>query len=270
MTDQDPKLPKTGTVPKPKGMSGQWIGDFDGTYDGRVIINIDEQEDCFEGVVYHHPNANLPSSVLKLRTGNKEKSFRIRGEPIHAIDPRTQTFAPWESIRELYHPEVTFSATADINGSFDDDSLKLSWTTNIGVQGSCELARSKADQPSDLTGNALDWAAFKEHVLSMKVKRPLFRGQVGRQRLRSSFHRTGRADLHRLQGRGYSGASQAPERQDEARLRLECTRPNRSFLQPSSTPRISDTFTRLDLLTLRSGILCVSLRHRANGVRSTN
>jgi hypothetical protein len=43
-----------------------------------------------------------------------------------------------------------------------------------------------------------NWAEFREYVSGLKESRLLFRGQSGQWRLRTSFHRSGRADLARF------------------------------------------------------------------------
>ncbi|GJL64424.1 MAG: FRG domain-containing protein [Nitrospirales bacterium] len=57
---------------------------------------------------------------------------------------------------------------------------------------------SKAGQPSNLTPLLNDWESYKAHVNDLEKSRYLFRGQNKPWRLRTSFHRTGRADLTRF------------------------------------------------------------------------
>jgi hypothetical protein len=60
------------------------------------------------------------------------------------------------------------------------------------------LPRSKADKPSELPVEELDWERYKAYVAGLEGKRYLFRGQNQRWRLRTSFHRKGRADVNRF------------------------------------------------------------------------
>lgn len=82
--------------------------------------------------------------------------------------------------------------------SLTTERLSLSWTTDLGVTGKCELPRSKAGEPSELKSSTQNWSGFKEYVAGLSGKRYLFRGQGSARRLRTSFHRTGRADLVRF------------------------------------------------------------------------
>ena len=90
------------------------------------------------------------------------------------------------------------SKSFDARGSWNDDTLSLSWKTDIGLSGNCTLPRSKADQPSELVPLEKEWESFKTHVNSLEGRRYLFRGQNKPWRLRTSFHRTGRANLARF------------------------------------------------------------------------
>ena len=76
--------------------------------------------------------------------------------------------------------------------------MRLSWKTDIGTTGACELPRSKAGTTSELSMESKSWNEFKDYVSGLTSKRYLFRGQKAPFRLRTSFHRSGRAHLHRF------------------------------------------------------------------------
>jgi hypothetical protein len=57
------------------------------------------------------------------------------------------------------------------------------------------LPRSKAGDPSELVPTALDWNGFKQYVGGLERRGRLFRGQKEPWRLRTSFHREGRANV---------------------------------------------------------------------------
>ena len=73
---------------------------------------------------------------------------------------------------------------------WDDQSLTLSWTAT--------LPRSQASRESNLVPLTMGWKAYKGYVATLGGRRFLFRGQNQPWRLRTSFHRAGRADLHRF------------------------------------------------------------------------
>jgi hypothetical protein len=182
-------------------MKGQWIGEYSGSNGGLIIANIDERPSQFEGVAYlNESNKSLPSTVAAFRTNNKDRQFKFRTGLIAAINPFNGTTDSWEKLQQYFGPGISIPEFADVEGSWDDKTLKLSWVTNIGTHGSCVLPRSKADQPSELVARpeARDWSGYKQYVSKLEGRRYLFRGQNEPWRLRTSFHRTGRSDLTRF------------------------------------------------------------------------
>lgn len=180
-------------------MNGQWLGRFTDTNgDGLILVNIDERESYYQGVAFVHPdNRTLPSSAAAFRTKNKDAQCQLRTDALLPFDPVSSTITTWDAIKEKY-PGIDFSQYADVSIALDAATLTLSWVTNLGVKGNCVLARSKAGEPSELKAAKQDWGEFKNHVASLRGKRYLFRGQGDSHRLRTSFHRTGRADLIRF------------------------------------------------------------------------
>lgn len=179
-------------------MNGQWIGECTGTNTGRVILNIDEFRSHYAGVgVLLDTNLLLPGSAISFRTQNKEKDFRFRSK-VSPIHPETSWVCNWEEIKQLYNSSVKMPSHADVIGSWSKESISFSWTTDIGTEGKCFLPKSKADEPSELVPKQMDWNSFKEYVSSLEERKFLFRGQSEQWRLRTSFHRTGRADFVRF------------------------------------------------------------------------
>jgi len=180
-------------------MRGQWIGSYTGTSSGSIVVNIDELTDRYQGWAYlNENNQKFPSTAVFFKTESKKAAFQLRTPTILPIDPRSGTVAPWENVKQRYPEAVNFSKYADVTGSWTQESLELSWTTDIGVTGTCVLPRSRADKPSELEALEKGWGTFKEYVASLGAKRYLFRGQNHPWRLRTSFHRAGRTDLTRF------------------------------------------------------------------------
>lgn len=172
-------------------MKGQWIGSYTGTSVGMIVVNIDERSSHYKGVAYlNESNKTLPQTAVFFRTQNKDKDFHFRTDLILPIDPHSGMTASRDN--------VTVSKYADVTGSWGNDSLELSWTTDIGATGICVLPRSMADKPSELVALDKEWGAYKEYVARLEGRRYLFRGQNKPWRLRTSFHRTRRADLTRF------------------------------------------------------------------------
>jgi hypothetical protein len=98
-------------------------------------------------------------------------------------------------LKKKYPSVSTLSKFADVNIRVEHDKLHLSWKTDEGVNGTATLPRSKAGEPSELNASRMTWEEFKRYGSETKLCRPIFRGQGGPWRLRTSFHRTGRANL---------------------------------------------------------------------------
>lgn len=183
----------------PNRLNGQWIGSFGGSAAGQIHVNIDEEEQGYRGVAYLFENdPQFPHTIAQFYIAGKNSIFSFRTELIQPIDPGSFKEVQWESIQAKYPEGTTFSKYADVQGSCQDDVLTLSWTADNGVTGKCSLPRSRADQPSDLVPRELDWDAYKEEGIKLAATRPLFRGQAEPWRLRTPFHRTGRANMRRF------------------------------------------------------------------------
>jgi len=181
-------------------MRGQWIGNYTGTSPGTIIVNTDERPADFEGVAYLlESNPAVPSVWASFVTKNKDRTFSFRTRGIFPIDPLTRLPVPdWDTVKKYYGADAVISKYADVEGSWDEALLTLRWNTDTGVTGTCELPRSKADQPSELIALAKEWDQYKEYVATLEARRYLFRGQNKPRRLRTAFHRAGRADLIRF------------------------------------------------------------------------
>jgi hypothetical protein len=180
-------------------MNGQWLGSYSGSTTGSIIVNIDERVGHYQGMaILIEDDQSLPQSVVSFQTADQESVFHFRAGPILALDPTTGNGLTLEEMRKLFGLDVRFSQYADISGTLGEQSLTLSWSTDIGLYGRCVLPRSKAVEPSELVPLEKNWVEFKEYVSSLKGSRLLFRGQNQPWRLRTSFHRTGRADLGRF------------------------------------------------------------------------
>jgi hypothetical protein len=180
-------------------MNGQWIGDYTGSSAGKIIANIDERSLYFQGVAHLLASDTCaPSMTVSFRTNNKNPDFRFSTSQMQPINPFSGFTEPWENIQRFYEHNVCLPKSLDAQGSWNDHTLSLSWITDTRISGNCTLPRSKADQPSELVPEEKEWESFKEHVNRLEGRRFLFRGQNKPWRMRTSFHRTGRADIIRF------------------------------------------------------------------------
>jgi hypothetical protein len=177
-------------------MHGQWQGQYAGSNSGSVVIDIDDFGDHYEGYAYlHDANPALPGSYAILRTDNKSNPCQFKA----AIFPLDRNGQPtgWQALSPQF-PGVVFPATADIDAVWTSKELSLQWKTDIGTQGTATLPKTKSTDQSEYQPQQMSWSEFKAHVVGLPSRRFIFRGQRQPWRLRTSFHRTGRADLRRF------------------------------------------------------------------------
>ena len=181
-------------------LRGQWIGRTLGSNLGTVTANIDERPSRYEGAVYlQSDDPSVPSIFAKFETATKDHEFRgVRTKLILAIHPLTGLPVYWHEIKHLYADGMGISSWADVDGKLENGSLNLSWNTDIELAGSAVLMRPDMNKPSEIRGSKKDWGEFKEYVAGLEGRNYLFRGQNEPWRLRTSFHRAGRADFARF------------------------------------------------------------------------
>jgi hypothetical protein len=174
-------------------MKGQWIG----ASDQRLIVaNIDELTACYAGIAYVNELDNrIPCTAIRFQTQDKSESVRLFGVPVLVMDPTNNAaFSEWDAIKR-YFPEARVPVKVDLAVHCANDSLNVSWSSDHGPAQAVVLKRSMADKPSELAACAKDWEAFKTKFANVENGCLVYRGQSDRWRLRTSFHRTGRADL---------------------------------------------------------------------------
>ena len=185
-------------------MNGQWLGEYTGTTSGSLILNIDQRNEVYEGVAYlHESDPKMPGTACAFmvvpdnKGENGSGSFRCSSNNILAIDPDTHEVMPWDSVKSKFDKGIDFSTSVDIEGSWTPEKLSISWTTNLGSKGESVLPRSQSNEASNLNGIDVTWDGFKTYVSNLENQQLIYRGQQNRNRLRTAFHRTGRANLGR-------------------------------------------------------------------------
>jgi hypothetical protein len=97
------------------------------------------------------------------------------------------------------HPQGTFfSKYADGHGSYDKHALALSWTTDKGQWVGARYPGLKQLNPQSFWHSTKIGESYREHGSGLTPKRYMYRGQTAPFRLRTSFHRSGRAHLHKF------------------------------------------------------------------------
>ena len=181
-------------------MNGQWIGAYTGSNTGTIVIEIDDMDDHYFGYAHVYDSSRtLPNSFVVINAPKNTDKFSLNLQ-IYPLDPRNGMPTQWDQVKSLYSEDVIFPQTAEVHFDLSGDCLEVSWKTNIETTGSAKLPKSQADKSSEYKPDSSiqNWKDFKEHVNQLEPRRFIFRGQNGPWRLRTSFHRKGRADLVRF------------------------------------------------------------------------
>lgn len=180
-------------------MNGQWLGRYTGTNSGTLMIDLDDKGTHYEGrACAYDDNTALPSTFVIVKTENKATQFQLRLQ-LYPLDPRTGDATTWNQLGSVF-PNVTFPVFADVIFDLQGHIPSINWRTNIETTGSAQLQRSRAGDPTEYQPlpNVTNWVEFKTFVSTLDHRQYIFRGQEQPIRLRTSFHRTGRADLSRF------------------------------------------------------------------------
>lgn len=182
-------------------LRGQWIARYSGSNTGTVVLDLDELDDGYAGTaIAWDDKPDHPNSIVKIRTSSKSDNQHFKGVPVSALDRLGNPLSE-ELRRQIHSSGGTMPETVDIDLALAGDKLSMQWSTPIGTFGSAVASapKTRGGSPSDLTPTPVrGWRGFKERVNSLEQKRYIFRGQESNSwRLRTSFHRTGRADLER-------------------------------------------------------------------------
>ncbi|WP_130578845.1 FRG domain-containing protein [Bradyrhizobium sp. Leo170] len=183
-------------------MQGQWLGSYQGNTQGVVTVELDDAGDHYEGMVYVYPgNTIYPPIAGGVVTIDKSENFAL---PImtDVIDMRRGALVPWDAVKSNY-PRITLDPTIDTVWSCDmkNNVLVIDFTSKSSGSGKAHLTRSDGGRPPERKplANVKSWAAFKEYALTLDPNRYVFRGQESSAwRLRTFFHRSGRANLFRF------------------------------------------------------------------------
>jgi FRG domain len=178
-------------------LRGQWF--FQGDNTGEAILELDRIGEQLVGTATLFDNdASLPATYANIIAPSNAPSF---SQHVHvfAIDRNSGRPVHWETIASQY-PGVSMSKFADTRWDLQGDTLHVSWATDIGRRGTATLRRGSPEAESNRIplSRVTGWREFKQYVLGLDAHRYIFRGQSQKRRLRTYFHRTGRADLRRF------------------------------------------------------------------------
>jgi hypothetical protein len=182
--------------------SGQWIGTYKGTNSGTFVVEIDEVFGRYEGTAVAWDNSvSGYGSVVKIQAPINSSGIHLKNLDVLIVFQNGNT-VPMTVIDDLrVKSGVLFPTKVDVEIAFKQNAMEASWVSSIGTAGAGNAIaqRTQAQQVSVLKPKVFrNWGSFKAAVNKFEPKRFIYRGQESnRWRLRSSYHRTGRASLDR-------------------------------------------------------------------------
>jgi hypothetical protein len=179
-------------------MNGQWIGSYSGTNTGLVVADLDDVGTSYAGVVFAYDNNNIgmPRTFAQVEIPKNRATFSLRVGLLHSERGSGLLLTP-ESLAQKF-PGVQMPTHADTEWEVTPNQIVLKWRTDIGTNGVGWMIKSERQSPSLLIprSDLKTWEEFKKFVLALEPDRFVFRGhERSTWRLRTAFHRTGRASL---------------------------------------------------------------------------
>jgi hypothetical protein len=175
-------------------MKGQWLGGYSGSTDGLIVVDVDETVDGFAGYALLDFDKPPPQPFVAFETQTKAQDQRFSCAVAGVVGGQVER----ADVLSSRFPSYRLATRADVTLEWGTEQITLHWTTDIGTVGIATLPRSRATEPSTLPSQRMTWDAFKSHVSSLPFRAFAFRGQERKWRLRTSYHRTGRANLERF------------------------------------------------------------------------
>jgi hypothetical protein len=183
-------------------LGGQWIGHYTGSNAGRFVIEFDETGDHYEGtaVAWDDQPGSL-HALIRFGTSSKGDTHHIVNIPVLIINNNGDAVSAEFLNRIKESSGVIYPATVAVNIGLNGKNLSVKWESSTGTHGSgiAPVPKTRDGVKSTLKARRLNtWDGFKNAVNNLDAKKYIFRGHENKEwRLRSSFYRSGRANLER-------------------------------------------------------------------------
>lgn len=196
-----------GGIPSMK-MNGQWMGNSDVASTNYLsMLNLDLKGEFYEGrvMLFYLPfYKNSSISQVKINKNDVDSNDgKFTGELYNFLPLRHEnlTVGRWEKFLEI--PKNQLPETGKVEGYLKENKLTGKFEIDKRYYGIFILDFYSSTEQSDYPSKRISWEDFKNEVLKdISHQNSIFRGQAGGEgrgkwRLRTSYHRTGRADLFR-------------------------------------------------------------------------
>lgn len=182
-------------------MEAQWLGIFSGRNNGHITLNLEQVNNQLIGhAILVDFNTSIPSFVARLVIqADGDRSYTGDLSSFLPINKATLLPDSWEKIKNSFDPSVRIPTSGTITFTLENAMVANGeWTTDVNTNGKFQIKKSSAGLSSEYPVTSLTWDEFKQFISELdNIENYLFRGQAGSQRLRTTYHRTGRSDIAR-------------------------------------------------------------------------
>jgi len=177
---------------------GQWVGRLAGPQPTKIVLDLDLVGEFLQGVIYWFPeNENFLGMCADISIPVGEVTW-VQSPLCRPLAPVTRDVIDLDNATSpLVHwldlkPDL-------IECTFDNDEFLLKWKDHNENTFTTLLKRADLDMPSAWHCNpdVKTWGEFVSWAFSLENKNFIFRGQGGKYKLSTTFHRNGRFDLSR-------------------------------------------------------------------------
>jgi hypothetical protein len=177
-------------------MNGQWMGVYSGTNTGIVVADLDDIGTAYAGDVFvYDNNLSFPATFGDIVLPKDKTKLSLRIGVRHSLRGSGEELSK-EGLAELF-PGVRMNTYVDTEWDIKPKQISMKWKTDIGTNGEASTGKpEESSSPLTPSSDVTTWDEFKKFVLTLEPYRYVFRGhRKNTWRLRTSFHRTGRASL---------------------------------------------------------------------------
>jgi hypothetical protein len=178
-------------------MNAQWIGSYWGTNTGTVVADLDDIGTSYAGDIFvYDDNPGFPRTFAHVELPKGQSRVQLPVNLFH-MERDTGAILSQQALAQRF-PGVQMPTYADTEWDIAPNVILVKWKTNIGTYGDGKMQKSGGQTPSTLTPlpKVNSWEKFKKYVLTLEPYQFAFRGHENNTwRLRTAFHRTGRASL---------------------------------------------------------------------------
>jgi hypothetical protein len=175
-----------------KNMRGQWIGQYFGSHEGTIIVNIDELLDSFEGTILllsHTPNIVNIETYFNIQDKTKKQICDLTAFA-NAIHPTNYNRHSWADIKEIFPADYFFPEKIQLSiHLLEKNTLSISAKSEDKFEIESNMKKNKERISSLFFENPMSWDQFKKDIEKRRKIRFIYRGQKEPWCLKTSFHR---------------------------------------------------------------------------------